>query len=94
MVWADACTDLLAGWAGIESLPFSQVHGHSSPYRWSDDVWWDHVPKALLESAVADPAARHTRFTWQDGHQILGIDPGYGSEAAAAPLVPLVLSAA
>jgi hypothetical protein len=94
VVWADACVDLLAGWTNSGTLPFSQVHGHSSPYQWSVRAWWGNVPRQLLASAYADQVARHTRFMWPDGRGIIGIDPGYGIESAAAPLVPLVLTAA
>jgi hypothetical protein len=93
VVWADACVDLLASWASMETLPFSQVHGHSSPYQWSVRDWWGNVPRQLLVSAYADLAVRHTRFMWPDGHGIIGIDPGYGTDGADAPLVPLVLTA-
>ena len=93
VVWADACVELLASWADTEALPFSQIHGHSSPYEWAIDDWSPNVPKQLLVSAVVDRAARHTRFVWPDGNGIVGIDPGYGTAGADVPVVPLILTA-
>ena len=94
VVWADACTELLSSWADMEALPFSQVHGHSSPYQWSMGDWRPNIPQRLLGSAIVDPAARHTRFTWPDGHGVVGIDPGFGTDGADGPVVPLILTAA
>ena len=94
VVWADACAELLSSWADMEALPFSRVHGHSSPYRWSIGDWWPNVPSQQLGSAVVDPATRHTTIAWPDGHGIVGIDPGYGTDGADVPVVPLVLTAA
>ena len=94
VVWADACAELLSGWADMEALPFSQAHGHSSPYQWSVGDWRPNVPRQLLASAIVDPAARHTTFAWPDGHGIVGIDPGYGINGADVAVVPLMLTAA
>lgn len=94
VVWADAGAEVLFSWADMKALPFSQVHGHSSPHQWSIGDWRPNVPRQLLGSAVVDPAARHTRFTWPDGHAVVGIDPGYGADGADVPIVPLMLTAA
>jgi hypothetical protein len=94
VVWADAGAELLSSWGDMEALPFSQVHGHSSPYQWSIGDWRPNAPRQLLGSAIVDPAARHTTLAWPDGQRIVGIDPGYGADGADVPIVPLMLTAA
>ena len=94
VVWADACAELLSSWADMETLPFSLVHGHSSPYQCSIGEWRPNVPRQLLGSAIVDPAARHTTFAWPEGQRIVGIDPEYGADGADVPIVPLMLTAA
>ena len=39
VVWAEAGGELLKSWAGMSHMPFSQVHGHTSPYHWFSDRW-------------------------------------------------------
>jgi hypothetical protein len=94
VVWAEAAGELLASWANMRTLPFSQVHGHTSPYDWSSDRWQPNVPRRLLEYASVDLEARRTEVEWPSGRKIVGIDPGYGTRGANVPLTPLLLTGA
>jgi len=91
VVWATA-GEVLTSWSTEGGLPFSQVHGHTAPWLWGHGRWHRGFPEHLRHRGAVDEAARHTRFTWPDGNQIVGIDPGYGPEGAGTPLVPLVLT--
>ena len=90
VAWASA-RELLQSW-DMEPLPFSQVHGHASPRRWSTGTWAPGLPRRITGRASADPERRHSRFLWPDGGQIVCVDPDYGTDAAPVPLDPLMLT--
>jgi hypothetical protein len=74
VVWPEAGGELLKGWAGMRQMPFSQVHGHTSPYHWSSDRWRHNVPYELLKRAVVNVPKRHAELAWPDGTKIIGIE--------------------
>jgi hypothetical protein len=90
VAWASP-RELLGSW-DMERLPFSQVHGHASPRRWSSDTWEPGLPRRSTVRATADPGRRHSDFPWPGGEHILCVDPDYGADAAPVPLAPLVVS--
>ncbi|GAA1839205.1 metallophosphoesterase [Microlunatus capsulatus] len=79
-VWAAAATELVPGWVE-HVLPFSQVHGHSSVYDWSQEEF--RVPPELAVRTHLDVTARHetTRLV---GGRLVGVDPGHGRRAASS----------
>jgi len=90
VAWASP-RELLASW-DMEQLPFSQVHGHASPRRWTSDTWAPGLPRRTTVRASADAGRRHSDFPWPGGEHILCVDPDYGADAAPVPLVPLLLN--
>ena len=90
VAWASP-RELLTSW-DMEHLPFSQVHGHASPRRWSSDTWAEGVPRRTTVRATADRHKRHSDFPWPGGEHILCVDPGFGADAAPVPLVPLMVN--
>lgn len=91
VAWTEPVRELYLPWIETGSMPFSQVHGHRSPYSWRGGKWFRDVPRRLRKELEADTAARHT--TLDLGTQtFVGIDTAYGA-VPDAPLVPLVLRA-
>lgn len=90
VAWASP-RELLASW-DMEQLPFSQVHGHASPRRWSSDTWAEGLPRRTTVRASADRHKRHSDFPWSGGQHIICVDPDFGADAAAVPLVPLIVN--
>jgi hypothetical protein len=90
VAWASP-RELLVSW-DMEQLPFSQVHGHANPRRWSTDTWAPGLPRRTTRRASADPQRRHSDFSWPDGEHIVCVDPDYGADEAAVPLVPLIVN--
>lgn len=76
-IWAAAATELVPSWLG-RSLPFSQIHGHTSIADWPDGRVRASAEIAAL--TTTDPAACHAVVNL-DGGRIIGIDPGHGQEA-------------
>jgi hypothetical protein len=90
VAWASP-RELLTSW-DMEPLPFSQIHGHASPRRWSSDTWEPGLPRRTTLHASADPVTRHSDFPWPGGEHIVCIDPDYGADAAPVPLAPLMVN--
>jgi hypothetical protein len=90
VAWASP-RELLTSW-DMEHLPFSQVHGHASPRRWSSDTWAEGLPRRTTVRATADRHKRHSDFPWPGGEHLLCVDPGFGADAAPVPLVPLMVN--
>ena len=90
VAWASP-RELLLSW-DMEPLPFSQVHGHATPRRWTSDTWEPGLPRRTTVRASADPGKRHSDFEWPGGEHILCVDPDYGADEAAVPLTPLILN--
>jgi hypothetical protein len=90
VAWASP-RELLTSW-DMEHLPFSQIHGHASPRRWSSDTWAEGLPRRTTVRATADRHKRHSDFPWPGGEHLLCVDPGFGADAAPVPLVPLMVN--
>jgi hypothetical protein len=91
--WAEAGTEVYASWLEHvedgETLPFSQVHGHSCMFAWNHGQFWSGVPARMAARAVVDQAVRHTTLPLTGG-RLVGIDPGHAAAPAAA-WAPLLL---
>jgi hypothetical protein len=87
-VWAHPTKEVLASWLELGEMPFHQIHGHATEYRWRDGRWDQDVPASLRTSDAVDFERRHTRLR-VGGHVIMGIDPGHGADGALrwAPLL-------
>lgn len=59
-MWAEVNRELLEPWMLQKHLPFSQVHGHASPFHWPDYDWWPDTPSAIREHTHVDPVARRS----------------------------------
>lgn len=76
-------------WVGA-SPPFSQVHGHTSPYNWYRRQWEDDAPDEAVVHGRIDERRRFTgvRFETTD---IIGIDPCYSARWAGNEMHALVV---
>lgn len=76
-IWASASSELVPGWVG-ESMPFGQVHGHSSVYDWQAGRFRAAQPIPYCTDLDLDA---HHETTFLDGGVIVGVDPGHGADA-------------
>ncbi|GAB2476778.1 metallophosphoesterase family protein [Jatrophihabitans fulvus] len=75
-LWAAAATELLPSWLHTP-LPFSQVHGHSSPVDWRRKQLRADADVARVLGV--DLEAAHTEVSLPGG-RIVGVDPGHGAK--------------
>jgi len=71
-------------------VPFGQIHGHLSAFRWNSNRWDHLAPTELRRTAMIDREARHLTVRI-GGKPFTGIDPGLGPHSPRG-LVPLVLA--
>jgi len=90
VAWASP-RELLLSW-DMEPLPFSQVHGHASPRRWTSRTWAPGLPRRTTARASTDPGRRHSDFAWPGGEHIVCVDPDFGADNAPVPLIPLIVN--
>ena len=76
-VWAASGTELLPGWLDT-TLPFSQIHGHDTPYDWQRQRF--RTADKIARRTVLDHEAKHA-VTTLPGGRIIAVDPGHGSQA-------------
>lgn len=56
--WAEVNLENYATWLHRGSMPFSQLHGHASPFRWAQDAWWPEAPEGVRRATSVDQATR------------------------------------
>lgn len=64
-VWAEVSREVYASWWNCPA-PFTQVHGHASPWHWVSGDWWPDTPANLRRSCVVDRKTRRTVTTLAD----------------------------
>lgn len=75
-IWAAAATELVPGWLG-STLPFSQLHGHTTIFDWQQRQF--RSAGIVAQFTSVDEDAKH-ETTQLDGGRIIGIDPGHGQQ--------------
>lgn len=76
-LWAVASTELVPSWQH-STMPFSQVHGHTSVYDWAKRRFADG-PASTPAVTQVDEDAKHAVVSLRGG-RIIGVDPGHGEE--------------
>lgn len=85
-VWAIGNSEVFNSWVDSdETSPFSQVHGHTTSFRWNQGVWWDKSKnfKRFREASKVNTETRAV-LTNMAGNLLIGIDPGYNKTADTA----------
>jgi hypothetical protein len=91
-MWAEAGNEVYASWieaeADGETVPFGQVHGHSTAYWWPDRRW--NVHPRVRDRFTPNHRARHLRGVI-GSQPFIGIDPCFG-RTVGGPWQPLVFT--
>lgn len=82
-VWATGNNEVFNDWEQSgETMPFIQMHGHTTSYNWVSKKWWRH-DKAFMpfKNATKLNPETHAVITQMAGSLLVGIDPGYSNKA-------------
>jgi hypothetical protein len=60
VTWAEVNHELYQPWLTGGDLPFTQIHGHASPWNWSAGTWWPDTPPAVRRATTIDRTSRRT----------------------------------
>ena len=92
LIWAESVNEVYATWRDIK-VPFHQIHGHVTPYNWSQSKFYSNVHEVFRQHIVLDSRKRHSKWTNRDGTMFIGIDPGFDRSADRDIITPLMLTA-
>lgn len=84
-VWAIGNDEVWHSWKGnAEVPPFSQMHGHTTSYRWDQAAWWDKSKQFMpfRNASKVNPETRAVITNLGDNNLMVGIDPGYNKTAS------------
>lgn len=82
-VWAAGNSEVFNSWdVKPETMPFMQMHGHTSSYMWGKGAWRrkDAGFKRFREATKLNPETRAV-VTQLSGSLLVGVDPGYSKLA-------------
>jgi hypothetical protein len=60
VAWAEVANELYQPWLAAGDLPFTQIHGHATPWNWPTGNWWPDTPADVREATTVDHAVRRT----------------------------------
>lgn len=60
VTWAEVIDELYGPWLAAGDAPFSQIHGHASPWNWITGTWWPTATPSVRAATAVDTAARRT----------------------------------
>lgn len=82
-VWAVGNTEVFQSWVNQpEPMPFTQIHGHTSSYRWVKGEWWNKTKhfQPFRENTKLNPETRAV-ITNLSQNLLIGLDPGFSIKA-------------
>lgn len=82
-VWALSTGEVWESWKDEESMPFIQVHGHTTAYNFVGNRWWP-TEKGFRDASKVNPDRNTVTTQVSDSIQI-AIDPGYNTSAQPGP---------
>ena len=62
VMWSEVNRELYLPWLKRGLMPFNQLHGHASPWRWATGNWWPDTPPEVREACSPD-VSTHTETT-------------------------------
>lgn len=91
-LWAESISEVYGQWRNYPT-PFHQIHGHVTPYNWSNSKFDSRVDEVFTESIIYHARKRHSMWQNADGTLFFGVDPGFNRSADRDTITPLMLTA-
>jgi hypothetical protein len=82
-VWALGTREVWSPWNKMESMPFIQIHGHTTPFNYYTKTWWP-AGEGFVENSVVNLKRNTVTTKVADSLQI-AVDPGYSKGAPNKP---------
>ncbi|WP_338418499.1 hypothetical protein [Nakamurella antarctica] len=76
--WAEVNLELYQPWLLNGDAPFSQVHGHSSPFNFQQDSWWPDATSLVRAATRVDKRIRRTVTLLTPSIKAIAIDWNLG----------------
>ena len=89
-VWALGVDEVWPSWKLEQTMPFIQVHGHTTPFSHKLGRWWAR-DKEFKDASKVNPVRRTVVTAVADSVQI-AIDPGYDKHAPIEPQPALLIT--
>lgn len=91
-LWAEVNWELYMPWYNAGHMPFSQIHGHASPFNWPSGHWWPDTPQIIRDLTSAHTDLRSS-FSIIDASRnfLMSIDWALGDESTDTVWPLLVL---
>lgn len=90
--WAGSATEVYPSWMISRlTMPFNQVHGHTTPFSWENCSWRSSTPKILRDAIRLNPSKRFSILPTENGGSFVGIDPGYGRKETQVVMPRLII---
>lgn len=89
-VWALSVEEVWDSWQSQLTVPFIQIHGHTTPYAHDLGRWFSR-DKEFTKNSKVNPERKTVVTTVSDSIQI-AIDPGYNKQAPLEPQPALFIT--
>lgn len=60
VTWPEVVSELYEPWMASNDMPFTQIHGHASPWNWQLNDWWPTVNANIKSATLVQPKLRRT----------------------------------
>ena len=67
VTWAEVIEELYGPWLAAGDAPFTQIHGHASPWNWTTGAWWPDATSAVRAATSIDEVSRRTTTRLRSG---------------------------
>ena len=89
--WAEVNQELYLPWLKEKSMPFSQIHGHNSPYFWLENRRQDTIVPEVKDVTHIDNDRRITVTSHSDGNKFYAIDWTMGNTIIKKVWKPFII---
>ena len=60
VTWAEVGSELYGPWIDANDSPFTQIHGHASPWNWQTNSWWPSMSDKVISATKVQHVNRRT----------------------------------
>lgn len=96
VTWADVNLEFYEPWLTHADMPFTQIHGHASPFNWQSGDWWADATPAVRSATDVNFQAHRTITSLGPQRVAVSVDWNLGdaplNSAPDRPLLELTVA--